>query len=771
MVSTNPRSDVETLTDRERDILGLLNEGLSDRAIAEQRVLTLGTVKWYNHQIYEKLGVSSRTQAINRARELGLLNSNYAVPSPTTTPLKHNLPAETTRFIGREREIDEIKSLLRTTRLLTLTGSPGTGKTRLALHICAEVLADFPDGVYFVNLASVREPAYVAVSIADALRIEERTDEPLIDTIKSTLRNQHLLLVLDNFEHLLRAVSLIPDLLASAPRLKILVTSREVLRVYGEQEYTVPPLQLPDTDDLAMVAQSEAVVLFVQQARAVKPDFVLTDESRLDIARICIRLDGLPLAIELAAAHSKLLSPQALLKRLQHPFDTLIKGPRDLPVRQQTLRQTIDWSYNLLAESERILFARLSIFSGGWTLEAMQEVCGDKLLLDTFEGLESLVNKSLIRQYEIHGTPRFTMLETLREYALEQLEAGSELDMLHRQHARYYTELAELVEQGLQGVKERSTLDNLELEHDNFRAVLSWSLTSDPEPGLRLIAALGQCWRMRGHLLEGWRWSKSLLENRGQADTIVVASALASASMVAFHLGNHLQSEQMGREALALARQTGTSTILGWASYAAGLAMIQPRMTAHEQQEANALLDDALDIFRPQHHVLGIAKSLTAKGELFRAHAALKEASAAYEEAVALFSQLANTAGISVNLANLAWISLRLDDDTRAEQLFHQSLALAQQIHDRGGSINAVAGLAALLVKAHKLEQAAQLFGAIEMQKNAYGNALCAADQADYEPFIDIARTQMDQTAFDLHWEVGRKLTLEQAIVCVSDQT
>lgn len=766
MVSITPWQNRDALTQRERDILNLLDEGLSDRQIAEKRVLTLGTVKWYNHRIYEKLGVTSRTQAINRGRELGLLNSRLHGHTVKARPHRHNLPAETTRFVGREQELTEVKLLLHDARLLTITGSPGTGKTRLSLRVGAEVLGDFPDGVFFVDLAPIRNPAFVAVRIADILGIHEDTSAPLEETLKVTLQDQHILLILDNFEHLLGAVSQVSELLAAAPGVKILVTSRETLRIYGEQEYALPPLRTPDLQfgDLTSVARCEAVALYVQVARAVRADFVLTDETTLDVGRICVRLDGLPLAIELAAAHSKLLGPPELLRRLDGLLDALVGGSRDLPARQQTLRQTIDWSYNLLTESERTLFARLSIFAGGWTLEAIHVICGDNLTPNPFDALESLVNKSLVRRYEVQGAARFTMLETIREYAQEQLERSGELDALRRRHAHYYTGLADQIEQGLQGLKERLALDCLELEHDNFRAVLSWSLAADPEPGLRLISALGQCWHMRGHLLEGWRWSQGLLAKSKQVDPTVVSMALSSASNLAFHLGHVADGEQMAREAWALARQYSEPMTVAWASFALGMALIKPRMTAQDCQEVEAYLDKALSLFRAQRHTLGMAKCLTAKGELARIRAFLDQAIELYREAVELFSQLGNTAGLAVNYGNLGWVSQRLGDDEQAGELFRKSLSLAGEIHDRGSVVNAVAGLAALAVKAGKLEQATCLIGAIETQQGSFGDTLCAADLEDYEPFITTARNRMDRASFEQAWEEGSKLTLDQAV-------
>jgi predicted ATPase len=407
-------------------------------------------------------------------------------------PPENNLPAQLTPLIGREREIATVKEILQReeVRLLTLTGPGGVGKTRLGLRVAADLIEDFEDGVRFVSLAVIRDPELVVVTIARALELEEAGERSPLERLKAHLREKRLLLLLDNFEHVVETAPAVAELLRACSRLKALVTSREVLHLSGEHEFPVPPLELPDTEhpsDIEALSRKASVALFIQRAQAVEPDFRMTGENAPAVSGICRRLDGLPLAIELAAARTRLLTPQALLTRLHHRLRVLTGGARDAPARQQTLKRTIEWSYALLAADEQQLFRRLAVFVGGCTLEAVVNAAGEPET-EVLEGLEALVEKSLLRRVEqVNGEPRLSMLETIREYALERLAmCGEEEDVCSR-HARYYLALAAAPK--LTTGEQVARLDRLETEHGNLRAALGWFLDrGETEAALRLGA-------------------------------------------------------------------------------------------------------------------------------------------------------------------------------------------------------------------------------------------------------------------------------------------
>jgi predicted ATPase len=436
-----------------------------------------------------------------------------------------NLPLPPTKLIGREQELAAIRRRLLHdgARLLTLIGPPGIGKTCLGLRAATDLCESFEDGACFVELAPIRDPTLVATAIAQVLGIKETSNQPLMPTLKAYLHNRQLLLLLDNFEHLLSAVPLVTELLAVCPWLHVLVTSRAALRVRNERLFPVPALALPkhtERLDVATIGQSPAVTLFVARAQAVQPEFVLTQANAATVAEICQRLDGLPLAIELAAARIKLFSPEALLTRLERRLKLLTTGARDIPLRQQTLRNTIDWSYQLLDPAEQRLFARMGVFVGGCTLAAAEAVgtAASDLGSDAQDGLAALVDQSLVRQDAgLDGEPRFTMLETIREYALEQLAACGEAEVLREQHLEHYLALAEAAELRLNGAEQLTWLERLETEHDNLRAGLEWCRVEPDRNavGLRLVCALGQFWTLRGYISEGRERLAGALAHQG----------------------------------------------------------------------------------------------------------------------------------------------------------------------------------------------------------------------------------------------------------------
>ena len=447
------------------------------------------------------------------ARDLAAVRDRLAdAAAYHSKPRPSNLPVPRTAFIGREHEAAALRQLLGRddVRLVTLTGPGGIGKTRLALQVAGEIGQQFPSGVGFVSLSVVREPGLIASTIAQAVGVRETGNQSAQESVKDYLGglDQPMLLLLDNFEHLVSAAPVISDLLSVGPKLKIIVTSQSPLHVYGEHEFPVPPLALPDPKSLPplnALSRLPAIALFVERARAVKHDFALTNENAPAVAAVCARLDGLPLAIELAAARIKLLSPSAMLARLESCLNLLTGGARDLPTRQQTLRGTVDWSYGLLNRAEQTLFRRISVFLGGCTLEAVEAVCdtaGD-LGSDVLDGMASMVDKSLVQQVEdAAGETRFMMLSTIREYALERLAASDDVAATRRSHAAYYLVLAE--EGALEAAAHPEWLDRFEIEHDNFRAALEYLIKiGDADWGLRLGTALFHFWETREYLTEG----------------------------------------------------------------------------------------------------------------------------------------------------------------------------------------------------------------------------------------------------------------------------
>jgi predicted ATPase/DNA-binding SARP family transcriptional activator len=563
-----------------------------------------------------------RTEARGRA---GTSAARWLRIPPTAAVVQHNLPVQRTPLLGREREVAAVCHLLlrEEVGLVTLIGPAGIGKTRLGQQIATELLDDFPDGVFFVDLAPIRDPALVAAAIAQVLGVREAQGLPLIESLKAYLRPRQLLLLLDNFEQVLPAASTVAELLAAAPHMKGLVTSRVVLRLRGEQEFPVPPL-----------APDAAVELFVQRARAARPDFAVTDEYAPLLAAICQRLDGLPLAIELAAVRIKLFSPAALLSRLERRLPLLTGGARDLPARQQTLRDAIAWSYDLLEEAEKTLFQRLSVFVGGCVLGAAEVICHPKtgalppLTIDLLDGVASLVDQSLLwRKEQPDGEPRFVMLETVREFALECLAASGEEPALRRRHAHCYLSLAEKADARLTGPEQAVWLDRLERELDNLRAGLEWfTHAGEAEKALRLGAALWRFWAVRGYLSEGRERLAGLLAWSGRVPP--QAPSLRPGTRAA---GGYPRS---GWRFPPLPGPVQTAVRLK-ALYAAGvLADAQGDYTA-----ARSLFEEHLGIQRESGDVEAIATALCSLGNIANAQGDQAAARSLFEEALALFQE------------------------------------------------------------------------------------------------------------------------------------
>ncbi len=642
--------------------------------------------------------------------------------------LQSGIPVPSTTLVGREREAERIRGMLLgpDIRLLTLTGTGGTGKTRLALRVASELANEFPDGAHFVPLASITDPVLVGTEVARTLGLVESGDRSPRDRLREYLRDRRLLLVLDNLEQVLEAAELVADHLASAPGLVVLVTSRAPLRLSGEHEFPVPPLAVPDAESSlppGELAGYEAVSLFRHRARSVSPDFTLTESNAFAVAEICRRLDGLPLAIELAAARTKLLPPQAMLGRLEKKLGFLTGGARDLPERQRTMRAAIDWSYELLGEDERRVFARLGVFSGGCTLDAAEAVCGAEGELDTdiLDLLGVLVDNSLLLQEEREGDePRFRMLETIHEYALERLGKSGEAEEIRRRHARYYVGMAETAEPELRRPAQLEWMDRLEVEQDNFRTALSWSFTvGDPECGIRLACSLPGYWQVVGQFTQGRRWVKKALEMHRSVPSNLHAKLLYRAGSLAFHQDDYEESvdfleysrtlygalhdlrgvfdalwclggvrafrsevsvaKTTYEECLRLARELGDQERLLWARW--GLAAVV-------QGEGNVELSmQILEEGLPRARDLGerrlIGHYLDSIGCLAAELGDHGRAAALLEEGLALLRQMRNKTSVAGTLLSLTELALHRGDHERANELIEESRALLVEAGDR----------------------------------------------------------------------------------------
>jgi predicted ATPase/DNA-binding CsgD family transcriptional regulator len=762
------QAQTEGLSKRATEILRLLAEGMTDREVAERMVMTTNTVKWYNRQIYSILGVGSRTQAIARARELQLLDEDYE-DAPTLnivqSPIKHNLPTELTHFIGRRQEIEDAKHLLNSARLLTLVGSPGTGKTRLALQIAHDVKEMFRDGVYFVSLAAFNDPALVTNAIARVIGVREMHSQPYLETLKQVISKSEMLLILDNFEHLLPAATQVSELLSAAPNLKVLATSREPLHLYGEQEYVVPPLELPDTEDsdpLALMG-CESAALFMQRAQAVRSDFELTEKNAADVAKICVHLEGLPLAIELAAARIKLLTPPTLLARLGSRLDTLTGGAQDLPTRQQTLRNTIEWSYNLLNESEKMLFARLAVFRGSYSLDAIEVVCSEKLSIDILDGVASLVDKSLIQQKEsLDGEPRFVMLETIHEYAWEQLRASGETHAMQLRHAGYFLQLAECAEPQLRQSGFSYWMGRLATEEDNIRAALELSLEGgDVELGVRLVGSLRDFWTMSGRFTQGQKWTQRALSEIDSVPPHLQVRTLLAAGALLYISGDRERQKQLFEEAIALARKIGDQFNLAWALSFLGATYIRG---ATEHDKGLVITKEALAIFEELEQKTGMVQAFNLVGELKRAKGDDAGAQLAYEKSLQLAGETGEVRREVMMYCNLGFLAMHRDDIHRARQLFSKALVKSQQLgHDKRLTITGMLLLADTIAMDGEPERAARLFGAADALFKPTGVGLSPGDQPEHERALALVRSQLDEVTFQKCWDEGRALSLEQA--------
>jgi predicted ATPase/class 3 adenylate cyclase/DNA-binding CsgD family transcriptional regulator len=613
-------------------------------------------------------------------------------PLKTLDSHAHNLPIQLTLLIGREREIAAIGHLMEReeVRLLTLTGPGGTGKTRLGLQAAAELGDHFANGVFFVNLAPLSDPELVIPTIALVLGIKEAAGQALLDSVSAWLREKEVLLLLDNFEQVVEAAIEVAALLARCPKLNVLVTSRAVLHVRGEHVFAVPPLAIPDPNhvpDLVALSQYEAVALFIARAQAVNPEFQVTNANAPAVAEICVRLDGLPLAIELAATRTKMLPPQALLARLGQRFSLLTSGAQDVPARQQTLHNTIAWSYDLLDAKEQRLFRRLSVFVGGATPEAVEVLStalGDEPG-QSLVGIASLIDKSLLRQSEQEAVePRFAMLETIREYGLECLTTSGEAKLTQQAQTVYYLQLAEQAEPELMGPQQAVWLERLEREHDNLRWVMQWSLEQGEsmELALRLGGVLQRFWEVRGLFSEGRAFLKRALAASVVVVSAVRAKALYAAANLALTQGDYDQLEALCEESLTLFRELGDKQgIAHTLSLLGRVAFERSNITT-----ARILFEESLALSKEVGDLENIAWSPFSLAWLASEQGEDAKARVLYEESLAMHRELGNGVGIATALLHLARDSFENQSDpVKARSLLEEGLTLFREVGDKQG--------------------------------------------------------------------------------------
>jgi predicted ATPase/DNA-binding SARP family transcriptional activator/DNA-binding CsgD family transcriptional regulator len=723
---------------------------------------------------------------------------------------KHNLPAPRTTFIGREREMVELKRTFSMTRLLTLTGAGGSGKTRLALEMARDLVGSYPDGVWLVELAPLSEEELVALEVAGALGVQEQPGRPLLESLLDALGDKQMLLVLDNCEHLINAAArLTMALLDSCSRVRVLATSRESLGVMGEQTWPVPSLSAPGARQSPTVSELEgyeAARLFADRASKRHPRFELTPENAQAVAQVCTTLEGIPLAIELAAARVGVLSAEQISDRLEHSLKLLTGGERTADDRHRTLRATLDWSYELLSEPERVLFGRLSVFAGGFTLEAAESVGAgggigeEEGEEDVLELVSMLVEKSLVVAEENwERGARYRLLEPVRQYAREKLRVSGEAEAVWRRHAEFFLALAQEAEQELKGPRQAEWLDRLETEHDNLRVGLSWALGRDIDLGPRMASALRLFWYTRGYLSEGRRYLEAVARSdavpatvrakaldglgwiaepqgdyerarvayeeslelyRSSNDKRGVANALGDLGSLALDQGDYEQATSLLEESLALHRESGSKEdVIGVLN---GLGVLAS--AKGDRERSISFFSEALVLSRGTGNVRRTAASLGNLGITMLVHGDPEQATVLLEESLALFRDIGDSSNIAIGLMYSALAALTQDDHERVKALSEESLKLLQIAEDKQHIADCLEIMAGGAGAQGRAQRAARLWGAAEVLREDIGVPLQPEDREVLDPYLAAARSSLGEVAWQVTLAEGRAMMPEQAI-------
>jgi non-specific serine/threonine protein kinase len=684
----------------------------------------------------------------------------------------NNLPLQLTDLVGRRREISEVARLLAEARLLTLTGPGGSGKTRLALAVASELAEEYEDGVWLVELASLSDPELVPQALASVLGVREAPDSPLTETLSDHLQYKTMLLVLDNCEHLIdTSASLAEALLRRCPDLSILATSREALSITGESSWPVPPLSLPDPRRLPTVdglLHYEAARLFVERAKALKPGFEVTEGNAMALAQVCYRLDGMPLAIELAAARTKVLPVEQILGRLEESLRLLSAGGRTAMLHHRTLRATMDWSHALLDRAERTLFRRLSVFAGGFRLEAAEAVGSGEGIeeAEVLDLLTSLVDKSLVLVLEMaerDDATRYRLLETVRQYAREKLEESAEETAVRRRQADFFVGLSERAAPELKGHGQVAMLEILEREHDNLRAAVRFMLdTGDAEAVSRLAWALWFFWRAHGHQAEWYRYTGEALEEGESLSAEARARLLCVRGVTSYGLESIEGTEQLWEWSAVLFRQTEDGS--GLAMALGGMALMA--LARGEMERSTALFEEGLGLYREAGNEWGAYSILAHLGLIPLGKGDYARAARYFEEALEGSRELGDRLISSIALHNLAWTSRLQGDHERAARLYKEGLGIAVELGDEAGVAYCLEGLASLSAADTKPKYKVRLFGASEAILESVGTPLYVQiqDRAVYDHAVEELRSHFGEEAFEVAWAEGRAMAPEQAV-------